>query len=226
MLLSREDPMDGQSDYMNSDKTLPEDFMKTLRSLEESYLAETDPIRQSGFGGGAERWRRERGLILEAIDADGDFLDIGCANGYLLECLVRWGKDRGINLSPFGLDIGSRLIELARQRFPDCCDHFWVGNAWDWVPPRRFRYVYSLADVVPPEYLRRYIQRLLELFVDRDGKLILGAYGSTSKRQPAQDVHGLLETFGFVVAGGATCGDLPVSHVAWMIPDRVWEDKP
>jgi hypothetical protein len=31
----------------------------------------------------------EREPILTAIDSGGDILDIGCANGYLLECLMR-----------------------------------------------------------------------------------------------------------------------------------------
>jgi hypothetical protein len=67
---------------------LPPDFLNRARSLEASYLQTDDPIRQSGFGGGSERWRAERSPILNAIESDGDMLDIGCANGYLLECLV------------------------------------------------------------------------------------------------------------------------------------------
>ncbi|MBN2310458.1 MAG: hypothetical protein JXR94_15905, partial [Candidatus Hydrogenedentes bacterium] len=31
---------------------------KTENNLEDSYLSSDDPIRQSGFGGGPERWRR------------------------------------------------------------------------------------------------------------------------------------------------------------------------
>jgi 2-polyprenyl-3-methyl-5-hydroxy-6-metoxy-1,4-benzoquinol methylase len=68
-------------------------------------------MRQSGFSGGAERWRAERESILDPIHSDGEILDIGCANGYLLECLVTWAKDRGINLTPHGLDHGARLID-------------------------------------------------------------------------------------------------------------------
>ena len=73
-------------------RALPRAFLQNLRTLEAAYLKEDDPIRQSGFSGGAQRWRSERGPILEAIDVDGELLDIGCANGYLLECLVRWGQ--------------------------------------------------------------------------------------------------------------------------------------
>ena len=109
---------------MSEIRPLPEDFLQALHALEDSYLAEIDPIRQSGFGGGPERWRAERRLILEAVDTDGDLLDIGCANGYLLQCLVDWARARGIRLKPFGLDQGARLIDLARQRFPEFPDHF------------------------------------------------------------------------------------------------------
>ena len=66
--------------------------MRRQRALEDAYLRSDDPIRQSGFGGGAERWRAERSPILEAVDGDGDLLDIGCANGYLAECLVEWAR--------------------------------------------------------------------------------------------------------------------------------------
>jgi hypothetical protein len=195
---------------------LPESFLRTLHALEESYLTETDPIRQSGFGGGPERWRAERGIVLEAVTADGTFLDTCCANGYLLECLVDWGRRKGVELIPFGLDLGARLIGLARQRFPTCPDHFWAGNAWDWVPPRRFDYVYALTDCVPEPWLGPYLARLLAEVVEKDGLLIVGHYGSMSMKQPARDVGRLLVDLNFTVAGTATSGALPVSHVAWV----------
>ena len=110
-------------------RQLPMRFLRELEALESSYLREDDPIRQSGFGGGPERWRSEREPILDAIDGDGDILDIGCANGYLLECLVTWGRERGLSLVPHGVDQGSRLIELARARLPDFHSNFHVGNA-------------------------------------------------------------------------------------------------
>jgi hypothetical protein len=73
---------------MNERSRLPEAFLRDLKALELAYLKSDDPIEQSSFGGGKERWRAEREPILEAIAASGDLLDVGCANGYLLECLV------------------------------------------------------------------------------------------------------------------------------------------
>jgi hypothetical protein len=77
---------------MASNDELPAGFLQELEALEASYLAETDPTRQSGFGGGADRWQRERAPILNAIDESGDLLDMGCANGYLLESLIHGAK--------------------------------------------------------------------------------------------------------------------------------------
>jgi hypothetical protein len=100
---------------------LPVAFLDRLGALEGSYLRETDPVRQSGFGGGPERWRTERALALDAVSDDRDFLDVGCANGYLLECLVTWGQEQHIRLTPYGVDCGAQLIALAKQRLPGMC---------------------------------------------------------------------------------------------------------
>jgi hypothetical protein len=193
---------------------LPPDFL--TRALEASYLRSGDPIRQSGFGGGAERWRAEREPVLEAIDGDGDLLDVGCANGYLLECLVAWGAERGLALTPFGVDIGPALIAEAKRRLPDLADNFWVGNGWDWRPPRRFRYVYTLYDNVPEELLAPYAQRLLEYVVEPGGRLIVGAYGSRSRGTPPFDVAGFLEANGIAISGRTSAGEPPIVSFAWV----------
>jgi SAM-dependent methyltransferase len=200
---------------MTSHDALPQSFLKELKALESSYLTEQDPIRQSGFGGGPQRWRAEREPILEAIEADGDLLDVGCANGYLLQCLMAWGRERGLEMTPHGLDQGAGLIELARKRFPECAENFHVGNAWNWRPPRRYRYVYTLHDCVPQEYLAEYVHRVVQRMVAPGGRLILGAYGSKSGNTPAFDVGGFLKSLGFNVAGSATGGQPPVSSFAW-----------
>jgi hypothetical protein len=86
---------------------LPPEFLSRLRHLEEAYLTSADPMRQSGFTGGAVRWRREREPILEGIEESGDLLDACCANGHLLECLMKWGNARGLEITPFGIDQGT-----------------------------------------------------------------------------------------------------------------------
>jgi SAM-dependent methyltransferase len=196
--------------------TLPDAFLAHLKALEEAYVQETDPVRQSGFGGGHARWRTERELVLDAIADDGDVLDVGCANGYLLECLVRWGHERQRHLTPYGVDYGAHLIALAQQRLPQYAAHFWQANAWEWRPPRRFRYVYSLYDCVPPAWLLGYIRRLVRRYVAPGGTLILGAYGSSSKQEAARDSATDLAAAGFRVAGSSSRGTVPVARVAWI----------
>jgi hypothetical protein len=201
---------------MITDRKLPADFIESLKALEKSYLAETNPILQSGFAGGQKRWREERKPILEAVDTDGELLDIGCANGYLLECLIGWSGERGISLIPYGLDQGAKLIELARKRFPEYRDDFFMGNAWDWIPPGKFRYVYTLHDCVPLDFLEEYIHRILARMVCQGGRLIIGAYGSRSQNIPPFDIEGFLRSAGFSPMGKTTGGYPPIASFVWI----------
>jgi SAM-dependent methyltransferase len=187
-----------------------------LRELARSYLASEDPCRQSGFGGGAERWRAEREPILEGVTKDGDFIDLGCANGFLLECLRDWAAAKGIRLDPFGLDQSRELVVLARERLPESASHFFVGNSWSWTPPRGFDYVYSLADAVPAPYLREHLQRLHASFVAPGGRLILGSYGSISRQLAPMDVAGALADAGFAPLGSTSAGAGPRVRFAWV----------
>ena len=195
---------------------LPPEFLARVLALEEAYLASDDPIEQSGFHGGYSRWRAEREPILQAVIEGGSFLDIGCANGYLLECLVRWAQNRRIELEPYGVDIGPRLIAAARRRWPGFAANFWVAEASDWQPPRRFRYVYTLADCVPESRLREYVFRLLERAVEPGGRLIVGSYGSRSRNESPLKIAALIESFDLKVAGHAYAGDPVVTAFAWV----------
>lgn len=195
---------------------LPEPFIESLKELERAYLTHDDPIRRSGFSGGAERWRAEREPILEAIGGDGSLIDIGCANGYLLESLIRWAAERGVSLDPHGLDFGRRLVEEARRRLPHHAGNLHIGNAWDWDPPRRYRYVYMLYDCVPESHLARMVARLLDDFAESGGTVIVGAYGSRSDATAPFDIAGFLAAEGFPVAGRAFGGDPVVTAFAWV----------
>ena len=198
------------------DRTLPATFLRHIEGLEAAYLKEDDPIRQSGFSGGAARWQAERGPILDAIKEDGDLLDVGCANGFLLKCLLEWGNERGLRLVPHGLDIGGRLIDLAKERLPEYAANFHVGNAWDWQPERKYRYVYMLYDCLPLDYLTEGVSRLLERVVSPEGRLIIGSYGSKSDSVLPFDIGGFLEAEGFDVVGRSEGGEGPITKFAWL----------
>lgn len=94
------------------------EFMEQARALEPASLEFDDPLRQSGFSGGRERWVKERSPLIEAIDRSGDFLDVGCANGLLAADVVDWTAQRGLEVIPHGVDLGPDLVSLAQRRLP------------------------------------------------------------------------------------------------------------
>ena len=199
-----------------SQDELPIAFRQALSALEAAYLREADPRKQSGFHGGPERWRAEREPILTAVTDDGDLLDVGCANGYLAASLVAWAAERGCELVPFGIDQGAGLIALARRRYPHWAEHFVVGDAWTWMPARRFRYVYALHDCVPASHLGPLVDRLLDRMVASGGRLIVGAYGSRSRGVEPLDIAVALTKLGFGVAGSAMGGAPTMCRIAWV----------
>src|SRR5215813_105563 len=70
-----------------------------------AYLAAEDDRGGSGHTGTADDWEWSRGIVAEALDRDGSFLDAGCANGLLMESVARWASARGHAIEPHGLDI-------------------------------------------------------------------------------------------------------------------------
>jgi SAM-dependent methyltransferase len=123
---------------------------KTL--LETSDLAGIQPWQQSGVGlhtpHSVHDWEVLRRPIAECIITSGTFLDIGCANGCLLECLLRWTRERGLLITPYGLDFSEKLLVLSQKRLSQYADHLFLGNAWDWSPPQTFDYVNTTLNYV------------------------------------------------------------------------------
>ena len=144
-------------------------FEANKNILETAYLAGTHPWQQSGVGlrtpRSAQDWEVLRRPIADCLTSSGIFLDVGCANGYLLECILRWTQERSLLLIPYGLDFSEKLVALARQRLPQYADHIFVGNAWDWPPPRTFDYVNTTLDYVPDELREDFVHRLLKHYV-------------------------------------------------------------
>ena len=162
--------------------------------FDAAYPAGDNPRAQSGFGGDEARWEAARRPIAQAIDSDGTFLDIGCANGYLIECLVRWTPHR---IEPYGLELAPRVAELARRRLPQWAERIYVGNALDWQPPLRFDFVRTELLYVPEERQKALVERLLEDVVAPCGRLIICGYGSPRSGVVAQHVRRILRSYGF-----------------------------
>ncbi len=146
--------------------------------LEPAYLAGTTPQQGSGFNGPYEEWRAARSIICDAIDQDGTFLDVGCANGYLMECVVDWSAEKGVHVEPYGMDLSAALVAEARRRRPQWADRLWVGNAINWIPPAglRFDVVHTLIDCVPDHAHGELLAHLLHQVVAPAGRLVVSSY--------------------------------------------------
>ena len=169
-------------------------FAAMTEIFEGAYLAGENPRAQSGFGGDEGRWEAARRPIADAVDRDGTFLDIGCASGHLLECLVRWTPH---HIEPYGLDLSPQLADLARRRLPRLADRIYVGNALSWEPPRLFDFVRTELVYVPAARERQLIERLLGEVVAPRGRLILCGYGSPRSGVVPDPVGAKARSYGF-----------------------------
>lgn len=185
-------------------------YRRTLELLEDSYLAADergDIAGGSGSGGGLARWERKRRLIADAFDHDGTWLDVGCANGLLMESIQRWTAEKGIRIDPYGLELSARIADRARIRLPHWADRIWAGNARSWEPPFRFDYVTVLCDCVPENRLHAMLSRVIEEFVQPRGRMVVSCYGpKNSSGQGERGAHyamNLLRSLGFDPRGSA-----------------------
>lgn len=172
---------------MSSDE-LKEWFGANKHLLENAYIAGEQPWQQSRFGLHGQRtyeqWEALRHPVAERLDRSGTFLDIGCANGYLLECVMRWAAERDLEIIPYGLDFSEKLVALAQQRLPRYTQNIFVGNAWDWTPPITFDYVRTELVYVPEDMHKEYITRILRGFLKPGGKLLLAEYRGRTIERP------------------------------------------
>lgn len=189
------------------------EFIAEHRALEPLYLSSDDDLRRSGYSAGPERWTAERSPLVDGIDRDGTFLDVGCANGRLAEDVVRWAAERGHRIEAYGVDLGPRLIELARRRFPG--DRFVAADAWEWDPGRRWTFVYAMLDQAPDDMACVWFERLAG-WVEPGGRLIVGDYGSRHRGVEPRHVAEVLADCGFDPIGTAAGGEPVVTRFAWV----------
>jgi len=186
-------------------------YADSRRTLESAYLRGTTPEQGSGFGGDEREWEQARRHITEGISGHGTFLDVGCANGLLMESVAAWCAERGLAVEPYGVDISPALAELARRRLPQWDGRIWTGNAVEWRPPvgMRFDYVHILLDCVPrarrTDLVRQHLTRTVR---PGTGRLLVSDYAAN----PAVGHPHAAETLralGFRVAGQTSGGDRP-----------------
>lgn len=167
--------------------------------LEESYIRHNEPWKQSGFLISKDAWVKCRKPIADCIEESGTFLDIGCANGYLLECILKWIGEKGIKIIPYGLDLSRRLIDLAKKRLPQYKANLYIGNGWNWASPIQFDYVRTEAVYVPECLQKSYIERIINLYLKERGKLLVAEYRSRKDDPKKPWVDKTLKDWGFKV---------------------------
>jgi SAM-dependent methyltransferase len=154
-----------------------------------AYLSAKTPEGGSGSSRDGAGWEYARSLVADAVAPGWTFLDVGCANGHLMESMAAWG-----GVEPYGLDISQELAELARRRLPQWKDRIWIGNALEWEPPRRFDAIRTGLDYAPADRRRALVEHLRG-FCDR---LIVGVH---NEEQDAPGFEEELASWGFEIAG-------------------------
>jgi SAM-dependent methyltransferase len=168
------------------------------RIVVPAYLGAGTPWEQSGKSADLGSWERGRRPIMAAVDRDGTFLDVGCANGFLMESVREWGGEDGYDIEPYGLEISPDLAALARRRLPHWADRIFVGNAREWIPPRRFHFVRTGLDYAPPPRRRDLVEHLLENVVAPGGRLIVGVFNEEKEERRTEE---RVSSWGYEIAG-------------------------
>lgn len=185
-----------------------------------AYLAAADPRGQSGSSSTPAEWELARRFIFTAIDRDGTFLDVGCANGHLMECAASWLAEDGRRIELYGLEIVPELAALARRRLPEWQDRIFLGNAIDWVPTERFDFVRTGLEYVPKRLRSKLLHHVLESMVAPGGRLIIGAHSEMAGSPPQLESE--VASWGFVVSGRV---EVPHTHDYGVVRRAFWIDN-
>jgi hypothetical protein len=104
---------------------------RTRDLLEQAYVEAGDGPRGSGSGQASlGDWRAKRQQLAVPMDRDGTWLDVGCANGFLMATLPSWCAERDVTIEPYGPELLPKVADLARALHPTL-NHLEGKNAFD-----------------------------------------------------------------------------------------------
>ena len=195
-------------------------FESHKRHCTRHYLAADNPRAQAGHSGDEGSYRYSRGMILEALDRSGSFIDVGCANGHLMEMLHSWLRGTEIKVEFYGLDISEELIALAKRRLPNWKGSFFIGNALYWSPPKKLDFVCTRElGYVPRKREKQFFEHLFVDYLQEGGRMILGPY-TEERMKPEQEEK--LHAWGWIPSGYCE-----KSHQKYQVLCRriLWFDK-
>ena len=175
--------------------SLDQYFDLTCKELTDYYLSRVRPQEQSGHHGSDAWYRSVRMMILEALERDGRFIDVGSANGFLIESLAGWAAGLGLNVEFHGVELSVGLHCLSLQRLPGWEDRLFNANAYYWKPGAKYDYVYTMIlPDIPEDYQEPFLRHLYHEYLSDGGRLLLGPWNG----------HGLearIEEMGFRISG-------------------------
>lgn len=186
------------------------------------YLASDNPRGQSGHGGDEYHYRFSTLPIIECFYKNGTFIDIGCANGHLMEMVYKWATVIGFEIEMYGVDISEGLLELAKNRLPQWKDRFYLGNAFFWKPEQKFDYIHvGGLGGVPEDDELIFFEHLIKNYLADGGRLILGPYWQTVGDSRSFSINRLLDS------GISPDGYIEKTHYSRsnMLRKAIWFDK-
>ena len=104
-------------------------------------------------------------MLVDAFDHDGSWLDVGCANGLLMETLTMRAREKGLQVKPYGFALSPRIAEVVRRRLQHSSDRISTGNVMTWEPQMPFDYITVIADSVPATARHDLVERLITRFL-------------------------------------------------------------
>lgn len=105
-----------------------------------------------------------------------DRQELHAAGSGLTSWRVGWTAEEDRRLEPYGLDALQRLPAHSPRRLPHWHYRSFLGDALTWTPHRRFDFVHTMLDLVPPRRRSEWLRRVLREYVAAGGRLIVRDY--------------------------------------------------
>ena len=110
---------------------------------------------------------------------------------------MRWASERNLTVTPYGIDLSEKLVDMAKERLPEYAKNLYTANGWDWNNPVRFDFVRTELVYVPGELQQQYLDRILNCYLVEGGKLLVAEYGLSSSPPGTSFLDNLLKAWGY-----------------------------